>query len=135
MASKRRSRAWLLTLTLSALGALGGAVSAIALTYFANLIIAAWHPHGLVSYRWNVAALAVTGALFSPVLAWSLLRNVPLWRAVAEPALAAMGATLISFAFASPLFFLLTPGAVLLSAFRLNRAYRPRRAALQPTAQ
>lgn len=121
----RTGRAWMVTGVIAALGALGGAIAAVALTYLGNIISGAPFTPGVVVYRWNISIFAVLGAVFSPMLAWSMLRHVPLWRTVAEPALAGIGSTLVAALFAPSFFPVIVPTAILLSAMRLKRAFRP----------
>lgn len=114
---------WKLTLVLSALGAVGGALAAVVLTYAGNRIAGApWLP-GLDVYVWNARIFAVIGAVASPALAWGMLRSVPLWRAVAEPAAAALAGTVLSIAVAPSLFAVITPAAVLGALWRLRTRY------------
>ena len=123
---------WKLTLALSALGALGGALAAVVLTYAGNRIAGApWLP-GLDVYIWNARIFAVTGAVASPALAWGVLRTVPLWRAVAEPAAAALAGTVLSMAVAPSLFAVITPAAVIGALWRLRTRYS---SASEPSAQ
>ena len=116
-------RGSMVTAVISGLGLIFGALTAIALTYLGNRIAGAAHPPSVVVYRWNVTVFAIMGAVFSPVLAWSMLRNVPLWRTVAEPALVGLASTVLCFVTAPMLFPVVVPGAIVLSAFRLSRAY------------
>lgn len=114
---------WKLTLVLGALGALGGALAAVVLTYAGNRIAGApWLPTADV-YIWNARIFAVIGAVVSPALAWGMLRSVPLWRAVAEPAAAALAGTVLSIAIAPSLFALITPAAVIGALWRLRNKY------------
>jgi hypothetical protein len=114
---------WKLTLVLSALGAAGGALAAVVLTYAGNRLAGApWLPTVDV-YIWNARIFAVIGAVASPALAWGLLRSVPLWRAVAEPAAAALAGTVLSVALAPSLFALITPAAVIGALWRLRIRY------------
>lgn len=116
---------WKLTLVLSALGAVGGALAAVVLTYAGNRIAGApWLPTVDV-YIWNARIFAVIGAVASPALAWGMLRSVPLWRAVAEPAAAALAGTVLSIAVAPSLFALITPAAVIGALWRLGIRYSP----------
>jgi hypothetical protein len=82
----------------------------------------------VVVYRWNIGVFATLGMVFGPMLAWTMLRSVPLWPTMAEPALAGLAGTLIAFVFAPVLFPVLAPVAILLSAWRLERVYRHRNA-------
>jgi len=124
----RAKPALLVTALISLLGGIGGALTAIVLTYLGNRIAGAIYAPSVVVYRWNIGIFATLGMVFGPILAWTMLRNVPLWRTMAEPALAGLAGTLIAFVFAPVLFPILAPGAILLSAWRLQRVYRRRNA-------
>ena len=63
-------------------------------------------------------------ALVSPVVSWSALRNVPLWRTVFEPLALAVAGGLIGVLAGSGILFLALPPIALLAGFvRLSRAY------------
>jgi hypothetical protein len=117
---------WRVTLFLAAIGAISGAIAAVILTWLGNVLSGAPEAPGTVVYWWNVRIFAVLGAIFSPILAWSLLRRVPLWRAVAEPALGGVVGTVASIVVAPGLFPVLVPLTILAAAWRLNHAYRER---------
>lgn len=42
---------------------------------------------------------AATGGLLAPVAAWTLMRHVPLWRAIAETAIGTVGGTVLGLVF------------------------------------
>jgi hypothetical protein len=124
----KTKRALVVTGLISLLGGIGGALTAVVLTYLGNRIAGAAYAPSVVVYRWNIGVFATLGMVFGPMLAWTMLRNVPLWRTMAEPALAGLAGTLIAFVFAPVLFPVLAPVAILLSAWRLERVYRHRNA-------
>ena len=79
----------LVTLVLSALGAAAGAVAAPLLSFLATTVAQASLPDGRVRYFFDPAEFAVAGAIGIPILAWLLMRRVPLWRAISEPTIGA----------------------------------------------
>ncbi|NOT09444.1 MAG: hypothetical protein HOP28_14735 [Gemmatimonadales bacterium] len=117
---------WKVTLLLAGIGAIAGALAAITLTVFGNILSGASQAPGRAVYWWNMGIFALLGGLFSPILAWSLLRRVPLWRAVAEPALAGVLGTVAAILIAPASFPVAVPAAILGAAWRLHHAYRDR---------
>lgn len=113
-----------ITSTLVGIGALGGAAAGLALTYLGNVISGYHITPGLGVYAWNMGIMGGLGAVFGPPLAWTLLRRVPLWRTLTEPALAGIGGSVVAMLLAPSLFPILVPGAILASAVRLRYAYR-----------
>ena len=118
-----------ITALLSASGAGVGAVLAPVLSFLATVVANATLPVGHVEYFYSAAEFAVVGALGTPALAWLLLRRVPLWRAIAEPALGCVLGTLIALA-AIPLVhpaLILQPlcilAGIIAAAVRLRRAH------------
>jgi hypothetical protein len=103
---------------------MGGVIAAVILTILGNILTGAPQPPGRVVYFSNMGVFAVLGAVFSPILAWSMLRRVPLWRAVAEPALGGVLGTVVTFLVAPTLFLVIVPATILAAAWRLNRAFR-----------
>lgn len=78
----------------SVVGLLGGAAGAVggALVLAAMSLVAGSPLHGLLQPAFfGVAGLIgfVHGAVLGPVLTWALMRDVPLWRAIGETAVAA----------------------------------------------
>lgn len=121
-------------LLLMALGAVGGALASIPLTWLGKVITEAPDPATLANYVWNMRAFAIMGALFSPVLTWSSMRRVPLWRTIIEPAIGGLvGAVLGFFSGSVGLFLILSAGGIGLAAWRLNRSYRVASPLLQPS--
>jgi hypothetical protein len=73
------------TLTLSAIGAIVGAVlGAFALW---GLSIAIRNPHSIELMGPAAGVGAILGGVLAPIAAWTLMRHVPLWRAILETAL------------------------------------------------
>ena len=117
-----------INLLLAVLGAVVGALAAIPLTWVGKVVSGA-QPADLANYLWNIRAFGVIGAMFGPLLAWSSLRTVPLWRAALEPAIGAViGAALCMMTGSGALFVLGTAAGVALPAWRLNRVYRDQQA-------
>ena len=113
-----------INLILAILGGVVGAIAAIPLTWVGKVVSGA-PPADLANYLWNIRAFGIMGAMFGPMLAWSSLRNVPLWRAALEPAIGAVvGAALGMMTGSGGLFVLGTATGLALPAWRLNRVYR-----------
>jgi hypothetical protein len=77
------------TLALSAVGAVvGAALGALALLAV-YIAVGAWRQNGEFAQPLAIAALfgAQLGFVLAPIAAWTLMRHVPLWRAIAETAL------------------------------------------------
>jgi hypothetical protein len=111
-------------LLLAVLGGVVGGLAAIPLTWVGKVLSGA-PPADLANYLWNIRAFGIIGAMFGPVLAWSSLRSVPLWRAALEPAAGAVIGAALGMATGSGAMFLLgTAAGVALPAWRLNRVYR-----------
>ena len=72
---------------LSTLGAAVGAIAAPLLSFLATAVAQASLPTGRVAYFFDPVEFAVVGAIGIPMLAWLLMRRVPLWRAITEPAI------------------------------------------------
>ena len=121
------------TLLLASLGAVCGALAAIAITAFGKLITGA-PPATVSNYLWNVGAFAIIAAIGSPFLTWSALRRVPVWRAITEPALGALAGGAVALAFGMPIaFLLLMPVGIGVAAWRLQHVFRERIALMPPS--
>ena len=108
---------------LTVAGFTAGAVFGVALTAFGKIVAGA-PPATLSNYLWNAGVFGGLAALVSPVVSWSALRNVPLWRTVVEPlALAIAGGAIGVLAGSAVLFIALPPVALVAGFFRLSRAY------------
>jgi hypothetical protein len=117
---------------LVAIGGLCGAGVGIVLTYLGNVISGYPIPPSVGIYAWNAGSLGAIGAALGPPMVWSMLRRVPLWRTLVEPAVAAVGASVVSMLFAPSFFVAAVPLAVTGAALRLRWVYRDRaRQALQ----
>jgi len=116
-----------ITAALAGLGRLGGAVSGVVLTCLGNIISGYPVTPGIGVYAWNVGIMAALGAVFGPPLAWTVLRRVPLWRTLLEPAVAGILASVGVMVFLpEPLFPLLVPAAIFAAAGRLAFIHRER---------
>jgi hypothetical protein len=72
------TRRWLKA-GLTIAGVVAGALFGLMLTRLGK--IAAEAPAAtLANYAWNAAVFAMVGGVLTPVVSWSTLRNVPLWR-------------------------------------------------------
>jgi len=110
-----------LGLTIS--GAVAGAVFGIVLTPLGKIAAGA-PPATLANYAWNAAVFAAVSAVVSPVVSWSSLRRVPLWRTIVEPlGLVVVGGTLAVVSGASALILALPPAGLVLGFVHLHRRY------------
>jgi hypothetical protein len=108
---------------LTVAGFAAGAVFGLALTVFGKILAGA-PPATLGNYVWNAGVLGGIAAVVSPLVSWSALRNVPLWRTVVEPlALAVAGGAIGVLAGSGIVFLALPPIALVVGFFRLSRAY------------
>jgi hypothetical protein len=123
---RRLSEKFKITSTLAGIGALSGAVAALVLTFLGNVISGYPIKPGASVYAWNVGVFAILGAVLGPPLVWSMLRRVPLWRTLTEPALAGVIGSVVAMVTAPALFAVIVPAAILGSAWRLQHVYRER---------
>ena len=115
-----------ITGALAAIGGVCGVGVGIVLTYLGNVISGYPIPPSVGIYAWNAGWIGGIGAVFGPPMVWSMLRRVPLWRTLVEPAAAALGASVLSMLFAPALFVVSVPLAVTGAALRLRWVYRDR---------
>lgn len=113
-----------ITSLLAGIGAACGAGAGLVLTYLGNVISGFPIPPSAGIYASNAGIMAAIGGVLGPPLAWSLLRAVPLWRALAEPAAAAVLASVGTMLFAPSMFVVAVPVAVTAAALRLRWEYR-----------
>lgn len=125
---ERLGRRLQVTALLSAGGAVVGALSAVALSFLATAVANATTPVGHVEYYYGPTGFAIVGAVGTPALTWLLMRRVPLWRAILEPAVGGVLGTLLALS-TIPLFhppLLVQPlcmlGGIGIAAFRLRHA-------------
>lgn len=116
------TRRWL-KVGLTVGGAVAGAAFGIVLTRVGKIVAGA-PPATLANYAWNATVFGILAGIVSPVVSWSVLRRVPLWRTVIEPltfAVVGGGAAVI---FGVPVLLLVLPPAGLVLGFvRLRRRY------------
>src|SRR5437870_1474322 len=86
------------TALLAASGAAVGAVTSVALSFLATVVAQATLPSGHVEYHYGALEFALVGAIGTPLISWILMRRVPLWRAVTEPAVGGVLGTLVALA-------------------------------------
>jgi hypothetical protein len=125
------TRRWL-KLGLTVAGVLAGAVFGILLTRLGKIAAGA-PPATLFNYAWNAAVFAVLGGIMSPLVTWSTLRNVPLWRTIAEPLIWAVAGAGVAIIVGVPVLLLLLPPAGLaLGIVNLDRRYPQSHAHILP---
>jgi len=95
---ERIGRRLQVTALLSAGGAFVGALTAVALSFLATAVANATTPVGHIEYHYGPAGFAFVGAVGTPTLTWLLMRRVPLWRAILEPAVGGMLGTVLALA-------------------------------------
>jgi hypothetical protein len=129
MATPALSRRLQVTGLLAGCGALVGALTAVGLSFLATVVAQALTPTGRVEYFYSPTQFAILGAIGTPLLAWSLMRRVPLWRAISEPAIGGIIGTLVALAtiplLQAPLLpALCVPLGILGAALRLRWVHR-----------
>ena len=117
------ARRYLVTYALAGMGALIGAVVGAALTLVSYALVGILQIPKAEYFIHNAISCSILGAVIAPVGAWLALRKVPLWRAVAEPAVVGVVAVAATIGSGGLPALLLPAGAVLASVWRLNRAY------------
>lgn len=116
------TRRWLKAgLTVS--GVVAGAVFGLVLTRLGKIVAGA-PPASLANYAWNAAVFALLGGIVSPIVSWSALRRVPVWRTVVEPLAYAIAGGAAAVIVGSGLLLLALPPAGLVLGFvRLRYRY------------
>lgn len=117
------TRRWLkFGLTIS--GALAGGAFGLVLTRFGK-IVSGGPPATLANYAWNAAVFGLLAAVVSPLVSWSALRRVPLWRTVIEPLGYAVAGGVVAVLTGSGLLLVaLPPIGLSLGFVQLSRRYR-----------
>lgn len=116
------TRRWL-KVGLTVGGAVAGAAFGVVLTRLGKIVAGA-PPATLANYAWNAAVFGVLAGIVSPLVSWSLLRRVPLWRTVVEPlAFALAGGSAAVILGAPALLLVLPPAGLVLGVVRLQRRY------------
>lgn len=124
------TRHWLqVGLTIS--GALAGAAFGVILTRLGKIAAGA-PPATLANYAWNAAVFGIVAGVVSPLVTWSALRRVPLWRTIVEPLAYAVAGGCAAVVFGVPVLILALPPAGLLFGFAQLRRRYPDRDALPP---
>ena len=119
----RPTRRWI-TAGLMFGGAIAGAVVGLALTMLGKIVAGA-PPADMANYLWNGGVFGAIGAGLAPVVTWSALRGVPLWRTIAEPLVASViGATVGVLLGSGVAFLLLAPVGAAAAVARLAIVHR-----------
>jgi len=114
-------------------GAVSGAIVGAAITVLGRIVAGA-PPATLMNFVINLCWFGLFGAIIGPIVTWSALRRVPLWRTVLEPLVAGVCGAAIGVAVGSPVLFLaLVPVAIGVAAARLGFAYREKHPAYHLT--
>ncbi len=104
-------------------GAVTGAVFGLVLTRLGKIATGA-PPATLANYLWNAAVFAAIAAVVSPMVTWSELRRVPLWRTLVEPLAAAVAGGCAAVILGVPALILVLPPVGLALGFaNLRRRY------------
>ena len=123
----RRRLKWGLVIT----GIVSGAIVGMALTVLGKIVTEA-PPATFPNYVWNMVAFGLFGAIIGPIVTWSALRRVPLWRAMLEPVVAGVAGAAIGVAIGSEALFLaLVPVGIIAAVTRLGFVYREKSLAYQ----
>lgn len=116
------TRRWL-KLGLISSGFLAGAVFGVVLTPLGKIVADA-PPATLANYIRNAVTLGALAAVISPIVSWSALRHVPLWRTIVEPLAFAIAGGAAAAIAGVPLLLIVLPAAGLTLGFiRLQRRY------------
>jgi hypothetical protein len=117
------TRRWL-KVGLAVGGAVAGALFGIVLTRLGKIVADA-PPATLANYAWNATVFGVLAGVVSPIVSWSSLRRVPLWRTLVEPlGYAVAGGALAVVVGAGALLLVLPLAGLVLGFARLARRYR-----------
>jgi hypothetical protein len=104
-------------------GVVAGAAFGLILTRLGKIATGA-PPATIANYAWNAAFFAVLAGIVSPLVTWSAMRRVPLWRTVAEPLACAAAAGSAAVIVGAPLLILaLPPAGLALGVLNLRRRY------------
>jgi hypothetical protein len=105
-------------------GAVAGGIVGVAVTYLGKIVAGA-PPATMANYLINLRIFALVGAVFTPVVIWSGLQRVPLWRTVLEPLAAGILGAAVGVALGSGILFLvLIPVGMAGAATRLALSHR-----------
>ena len=107
-------------------GALAGAAFGLLLTRLGKLVTGA-EDATLANYVWNAGVFGLVAAVVSPIVSWTSLRSVPLWRTIVEPLAWAASGGLAAVVMGVPaLILVLPPVGLLLGFVVLGRRYPER---------
>lgn len=121
----RNTRRWI-TVGLIAGGALAGVGVGLVLTVLGKIVAGA-PPADAANYIWNATTFAIIGAIAAPLVTWSALRSVPLWRAITEPLAGSIIGAGIGVLLGSGVgFLMLTPLGAAAAVARLQYSHRQR---------
>jgi len=120
------TRRWL-KVGLVVAGAFAGAVFGIVMTRIGKIAAGA-PPADFANYLWNAVVFGVMAAIVSPLVTWSALRRVPLWRTIVEPLGYAIagGAAAVVLGIGS-LILILPPVGLAFGLMRLQQRYPEKR--------
>jgi hypothetical protein len=104
-------------------GALAGFLFGLILTRLGKIVAGA-PPATVGNYLWNAAVFAILAGVCNPIISWSFLRRVPLWRTLVEPLVwaAAGGAAAVTVGVPA-LLLLLPPVGIAIGVLNLRRQY------------
>jgi len=104
-------------------GVVAGAAFGVILTRLGKIVAGA-PPATLGNFAWNAAVFGVLAGVVSPLVTWSALRHVPLWRTVAVPLISAVAGGCVAVIVGAPvLIFVLPPAGLALGFAHLHRRY------------
>lgn len=133
----RIGRILAVTGTLALLGCLAGAIGAC-LVILVVVVVRGWpaDPEFTIWFVLGIASIigGVLGIVAAPILSWTLLRRVPIWRSATETALAAgiVATSALVLAHGNlPITLAATIMAALLAAARLRWSFRNDRTAVE----
>jgi hypothetical protein len=111
-------------------GATSGAIAGASLTVLGKVVAGA-PPATLANPVWNMATFGLIAAASSPIITWSALRRVQLWRTMLEPLVGGIAAASVGVLIGSGVaFLLLTPLGIGAAVLRLRYSYRVKRPAM-----
>jgi hypothetical protein len=105
-------------------GIAAGTLFGVVLTVFGKIVAGA-PPATLANYAWNATLFGVMAGVVAPVVTWSELRRVPLWRTIVEPLGLAVAGGALGVLVGSEILFLALPPAALIAGFALLRRRYP----------
>jgi hypothetical protein len=112
-------------------GAVAGAAFGVVLTRLGKIITGA-PPATLANYAWNATVFGLLAGVVSPIVSWSALRRVPLWRTFVEPLAYAIAGGSVAVIVGIPVLLLVLPPVGLgLGFVRLHRRYTDSRVLLK----